>query len=160
MLDTVDLETISPPVKKTGPFHCNFCGKSNREAKRMISGPNVFICDECTELCVDIIREDVPDFASEASQFDPKKAVFILDGQVVGYITDAIIRIGETFPRPLVSMRANGVTLKGWLTKKHGHTFELSSTSEEAECPTSTSTFPNGSSPSSSALSPSQDGAQ
>lgn len=158
-----DLEKIIPPLKKPGggPFHCNFCGQSNREVKKMIAGPNVFICDGCIELCVDIIRESSPDFASEVPQFDPKKAVFMLDGQVVGYIAEAIIHIYGSLPHPLVTIRTyQGVMLKGWLTKKHGHTFELSSIKEEEECPTSTSISPDGSSPSSSALSPEQDGAQ
>lgn len=38
--------------------HCNFCGKSNREIKKMIAGPSVAICDECTILCVDILIEE------------------------------------------------------------------------------------------------------
>jgi ATP-dependent protease Clp ATPase subunit len=40
-------------------MNCNFCGKSNKEAKKLIAGPNVYICDECVELCVDIIREEL-----------------------------------------------------------------------------------------------------
>jgi hypothetical protein len=67
MNDEMDIGTVFnttvPPAKKTGPIHCNFCGRSTREVKKMIAGPNVFICDECIDLCVDIIREDRPDFA-------------------------------------------------------------------------------------------------
>jgi len=65
MNDEIDLEKIvppPPPEKKTGPFQCNFCGKSHLEVKKMVAGPGVFICDECIELCVDIIREDAPTF--------------------------------------------------------------------------------------------------
>jgi len=39
-------------------LHCNFCGKSQREVKKLIAGPGVYICDECIDLCNDIISED------------------------------------------------------------------------------------------------------
>lgn len=38
---------------------CSFCGKSDREAKKLIAGPAVFICDECVELCNDILAEEL-----------------------------------------------------------------------------------------------------
>ena len=41
-----------------GALHCNFCGKSQKEVKKLIAGPGVYICDECIELCNDIIYED------------------------------------------------------------------------------------------------------
>lgn len=41
-----------------GTLHCNFCGKSQKEVKKLIAGPGVYICDECIELCNDIIYED------------------------------------------------------------------------------------------------------
>ena len=41
------------------PLFCSFCGKSQHEVRKLIAGPTVFICDECVELCMDIIREDV-----------------------------------------------------------------------------------------------------
>jgi len=37
---------------------CSFCGKSQREVRKLIAGPAVFICDECVELCMDIIKEE------------------------------------------------------------------------------------------------------
>ena len=37
---------------------CSFCGKSQHEVRKLIAGPTVFICDECVELCMDIIREE------------------------------------------------------------------------------------------------------
>ena len=40
------------------PLYCSFCGKSQHEVKKLIAGPTVFICDECVELCMDIIREE------------------------------------------------------------------------------------------------------
>ncbi len=48
-------------------LYCSFCGKSQHEVKKLIAGPSVFICDECIELCNDIIRDEVP-----AAEADPK----------------------------------------------------------------------------------------
>ena len=48
-------------------LYCSFCGKSQNEVKKLIAGPSVFICDECIELCNDIIRDEVP-----AEGADPK----------------------------------------------------------------------------------------
>jgi ATP-dependent Clp protease ATP-binding subunit ClpX len=39
-------------------LYCSFCGKSQHEVRKLIAGPSVFICDECIELCNDIIREE------------------------------------------------------------------------------------------------------
>src|SRR3569623_227558 len=39
-------------------LYCSFCGKSQHEVRKLIAGPSVFVCDECVELCNDIIRED------------------------------------------------------------------------------------------------------
>ena len=50
-------------------LYCSFCGKSQHEVKKLIAGPSVFICDECIELCNDIIRDEVPVDAG-----DPKSA--------------------------------------------------------------------------------------
>ena len=50
-------------------LYCSFCGKSQHEVKKLIAGPSVFICDECIELCNDIIRDEVPVDAA-----DPKSA--------------------------------------------------------------------------------------
>ena len=50
-------------------LYCSFCGKSQHEVKKLIAGPSVFICDECIELCNDIIRDEVPVDAA-----DPKTA--------------------------------------------------------------------------------------
>lgn len=47
-------------------LYCSFCGKSQHEVKKLIAGPSVFICDECIELCNDIIRDEVPAEAATA----------------------------------------------------------------------------------------------
>jgi hypothetical protein len=39
-------------------LYCSFCGKSQREVEKLIAGPNVFICNECIELCMDILQEE------------------------------------------------------------------------------------------------------
>ena len=51
-------------------LYCSFCGKSQHEVRKLIAGPSVFICDECIELCNDIIRDEVP--AEGADSKTPK----------------------------------------------------------------------------------------
>jgi hypothetical protein len=46
---------VPPPV-----LHCSFCGKSQHDVRKLIAGPAVYICDECAELCMDIVREETP----------------------------------------------------------------------------------------------------
>ncbi|MFB1017452.1 MAG: ClpX C4-type zinc finger protein, partial [Burkholderiaceae bacterium] len=41
-------------------LYCSFCGKSQHEVKKLIAGPSVFICDECIDLCNDIVRDELP----------------------------------------------------------------------------------------------------
>ena len=49
-------------------LYCSFCGKSQNEVRKLIAGPSVFICDECVDLCNDIIREEIQEAsAPEAS---------------------------------------------------------------------------------------------
>ena len=48
---------MSKKIDKESLF-CSFCGKSQKEVKKLIAGPTVFVCDECVELCMDIIKED------------------------------------------------------------------------------------------------------
>ncbi len=68
------------------PLYCSFCGKSQHEVKKLIAGPSVFICDECVELCNDIIREEM-DETSESSQAElpkPHEIKETLDQYVIG----------------------------------------------------------------------------
>ena len=56
------------------PLHCTFCGKSQHEVRKLIAGPTVFICDECVELCMDIIREEnKSSLGSRATAFRPRR---------------------------------------------------------------------------------------
>jgi len=70
-------------------LYCSFCGKSQHEVKKLIAGPSVFICDECIELCNDIIRDEVPAESSpaRASKSDlpvPSEIKASLDQYVIG----------------------------------------------------------------------------
>lgn len=48
----------NPPIKIKGvELHCSFCGGSSYKRDRLICGPNVFICNECVDLCVDLLKE-------------------------------------------------------------------------------------------------------
>ncbi len=68
-------------------LYCSFCGKSQHEVRKLIAGPSVFICDECVDLCNDIIREEVQESSSESAQDHlpkPKEIKAILDEYVIG----------------------------------------------------------------------------
>ena len=49
-------------------LYCSFCGKSQHEVRKLIAGPSVFICDECVDLCNDIIKEEL-DVISDVGEF-------------------------------------------------------------------------------------------
>ena len=53
-------------------LYCSFCGKSQHEVRKLIAGPTVFICDECVELCMDIIKEDNKNNKSKIKKDIPK----------------------------------------------------------------------------------------
>ena len=53
-------------------LYCSFCGKSQHEVRKLIAGPSVFVCDECVELCNDIIREEMQDKTTSGSDKLPK----------------------------------------------------------------------------------------
>jgi ATP-dependent Clp protease ATP-binding subunit ClpX len=68
-------------------LYCSFCGKSQNEVRKLIAGPSVFICDECVDLCNDIIREEIQDAASEGGHERlpvPHEINAILDQYVIG----------------------------------------------------------------------------
>jgi len=67
-------------------LYCSFCGKSQHEVRKLIAGPSVFICDECVELCNDIIREEMQEKTSSGSSKLPKpqEVNAILDEYVIG----------------------------------------------------------------------------
>ena len=67
-------------------LYCSFCGKSQQEVRKLIAGPSVYICDECVELCTDIIREEVQDSADgdDSRLPTPQEITDILDQYVIG----------------------------------------------------------------------------
>ena len=67
-------------------LYCSFCGKSQHEVRKLIAGPTVFICDECVELCMDIIKEESKDtFVKHQEGLpSPKEICTVLDDYVIG----------------------------------------------------------------------------
>ena len=67
-------------------LYCSFCGKSQHEVRKLIAGPTVFICDECVELCMDIIREETKSAGLKATDGvpTPKDICAVLDDYVIG----------------------------------------------------------------------------
>src|SRR5690606_2024829 len=69
-------------------LYCSFCGKSQHEVRKLIAGPTVFICDECVELCMDIIREETKTASLKSSDGvpTPREICNVLDDYVIGQI--------------------------------------------------------------------------
>ena len=70
-----------------GNLSCSFCGKSQKEVKKLIAGPSVYICDECISLCNDILAEEVQKEERQQGHGrvpKPKEILGILDDYVVG----------------------------------------------------------------------------
>jgi ATP-dependent Clp protease ATP-binding subunit ClpX len=67
-------------------LYCSFCGKSQHEVRKLIAGPTVFICDECVELCMDIIKEESKSQISKSEEGvpTPKEIFSILNEYVIG----------------------------------------------------------------------------
>src|SRR5690349_25112849 len=75
------------PKKDSGDevLRCSFCNKSQREVKKLIAGPTVFICDECVDICLDIIAEDrMLEQQQDTTLPKPKEIKALLDEYVIG----------------------------------------------------------------------------
>ncbi|MFQ3301234.1 MAG: ATP-dependent Clp protease ATP-binding subunit ClpX [Planktomarina sp.] len=77
-------DKVSGDSKNT--LYCSFCGKSQHEVRKLIAGPTVFICDECVELCMDIIREETKATGLKTSEGvpTPLEICQVLDDYVIG----------------------------------------------------------------------------
>ncbi len=77
---------MSSTEKNNSTLYCSFCGKSQHEVKKLIAGPTVFICDECVELCMDIIREEHKQNTAKTSNGvpSPSEIYKTLDEYVIG----------------------------------------------------------------------------
>ncbi|RWR10706.1 ATP-dependent Clp protease ATP-binding subunit ClpX [Paenirhodobacter populi] len=76
----------NPGSDSKNTLYCSFCGKSQHEVRKLIAGPTVFICDECVELCMDIIREETKSSGLKSTDGvpTPREICKVLDDYVVG----------------------------------------------------------------------------
>jgi len=81
--------TKSKSGESKNTLYCSFCGKSQHEVKKLIAGPTVFICDECVELCMDIIREENKTTLTNATDGVPTP------GDILKVLNDYVIGQGQ-----------------------------------------------------------------
>ncbi|MGB8818528.1 MAG: ATP-dependent Clp protease ATP-binding subunit ClpX [Rhizobiaceae bacterium] len=80
------MSKVSSGGDSKNTLYCSFCGKSQHEVRKLIAGPTVFICDECVELCMDIIREEnkTSMVKSREGVPTPQEIIKVLDDYVIG----------------------------------------------------------------------------
>ncbi len=80
------MSKISSSGDSKNTLYCSFCGKSQHEVRKLIAGPTVFICDECVELCMDIIREENKSslVKNQDGTPTPREILAVLDDYVIG----------------------------------------------------------------------------
>ena len=102
-------------------LYCSFCGKSQHEVKKLIAGPTVFICDECVELCMDIIKEEKKDsfVKNKEGVPTPQEICKVLDDYV----------IGQTYAKEVLSVAVHNhyKRLHNESKRSEEHTSELQS---------------------------------
>ena len=84
-------------------LYCSFCGKSQNEVRKLIAGPSVFICDECVDLCNDIITEEMQEQldTDDSSLPKPHEINELLDSYVIGQTAAKTTRlVGGVNSRP------------------------------------------------------------
>ncbi len=80
------MSKVSSSGDSKNTLYCSFCGKSQHEVRKLIAGPTVFICDECVELCMDIIREENKSSMVKSGEGipTPQEILEVLDDYVIG----------------------------------------------------------------------------
>ena len=81
-------------------LYCSFCGKSQHEVRKLIAGPTVFICDECVELCMDIIREEHKTALVKSRDGVPRRVIYAV----------CLTTMGLARPTPSVCSRWPSIT--------------------------------------------------
>jgi len=83
--------------EKDGMLHCSFCGKSQREVRKLIAGPAVFICDECIDLCADTMQTEAKPAADKLEEVPvPSEIRDVLDDDVIGQAhAKRVLSVGE-----------------------------------------------------------------
>src|SRR5262252_5733643 len=96
-------------------LYCSFCGKSQHEVRKLIAGPSVFVCDECVELCNDIIREELEDRAERARDKLPKPHEIkkVLSVAVYNHYKRLQTRTGGTRSKDDVEIAKSNILLIG-----------------------------------------------
>jgi len=99
-------------------LYCSFCGKSQHEVRKLIAGPTVFICDECVELCMDIIKEENKDnfVKNQEGVPTPQEICKVLDDYV----------IGQTYAKEVLSVAVHNHYKRLSHENKNGKDIELS----------------------------------
>ncbi len=99
-------------------LYCSFCGKSQHEVRKLIAGPTVFICDECVELCMDIIKEENKDtfVKNQEGVPSPQEICKILDDYV----------IGQTYAKEVLSVAVHNHYKRLNYESKNSNDIELS----------------------------------
>ena len=102
---------------------CSFCGKSQKEVKKLIAGPTVFVSDECVELCMDIIKEDSKNNKKKLKKDTPKpsevkkfldahKMIFVIEQNRDGQLSKLLISETEVDRKKIKSIRLyNGIPI-------------------------------------------------
>ena len=103
---------------KKNILYCSFCGKSQHEVRKLIAGPTVFICDECVELCMDIIKEENKDtfIKNQEGVPTPQEICKVLDDYV----------IGQTYAKEVLSVAVHNHYKRLSHESKNGKDVELS----------------------------------
>ena len=96
---------------------CSFCGKTQEQVRRLVAGPGVYICDECIELCSEIIEEEFDDIRSDAEISDipkPKEIKAILDQYVIGRMLQKSLAVAvyNHYKRINADIRYNDVEIQ------------------------------------------------